>query len=1843
MKKIYLSLALATLFLGVKAQVSNYGFTQFSDTYVPITGGTVFGNTTTDNQRFVDPSIPLGGTALIGPGIPVGFNFTYNGTVFDRIAVNANGWITFGQSTLTPNPVNMTSASYNNFISVTSVAPSILQNRVGALGRDLAAQTGADIRVETIGVTPNQTCVIQWTNYRKAAATGDAFNFQIRLSETSNNINMIYGTFTCTAAGTAQVGLRGILNSDFNNRDVTVTNPWATSIAGTFNTTLVNFNNTLTPASGQNYQWSPPPPCSGTPNSGTSAISTPSGCPNTNFTLTATGLSNALGLAFQWQSSSSASGPWNAVTSATNTSLVTNTTTTTYYQMVTTCTNSSMSATTSVSSYSIVNPGPCVCAGYGPSSANNIGDEEIFNVTFGSLNNTSNCTSVGPGPGSIMERYANYTGFIAAPQVTQVQAVPYSVDIQTCGGWFGMQFNIYIDFNQNGLFTDVGELVVNNTAAIQGVNSGIINIPITANVGVTRMRIVAVEGTVPGPTGTYSWGETEDYCIDILATTLCSGTPNSGTASISSATGCPSTNFTVTATGLSSTSGVSFQWFSSPSASGPWSAIPTETNTSYLSNTTTTTYYQLVSTCSVSALTATTSIVSFSVVNPGPCVCGGYPVSAATNIADEEILNVTFDVLNNTSSCASTAPGVGSIQNRYSNYTGFLAAPTVTQGSTVAFTVQIGTCGGNFNNSTAIYIDYNQNGSFSDPGEQVYLAAAAINGPHFETGNITIPMTAVVGTARMRVINVETATPAAITPSTTYNWGETEDYCIDIALAPLCSGAPSSGTAAISTASGCPNVAFNINTSGVTTGLGIQYQWYSSISASGPWSAITTATNTSYASSTTTTTYYQMVTTCTVSTMSATTSIVSYSVVNPGPCICAGYTTSSATSIADEEILNVTFSSLNSTSSCTTIAPGPGSTQNLYSNYVGFLAAPSVTQAQTVSFTVQIGTCGGSYGNSTAIYIDYNQNGSFLDAGEQAYLSAAAITGPHFETGNITIPLTATPGTTRMRVINVETSTPAIITPTGTYTWGETEDYCIDIALANLCSGAPASGTSAISTPTACPNSTVNLTATGLTAALGINYQWYSSPSASGPWSAITSATNTSYSTSTNVTTYYQLVTTCTVSSLTATTSIVSFSVVNPGPCVCNNYGISSATSTGDEEVWNVSFGALNNTSNCTVIAPGPGSALNMYGNYSGFVAAPTVMQGQNVAYGVNINTCGGWFGMQFDVYIDYNQNGLFTDAGEQVVNNTAAIQGNNTGLILIPMTASIGSTRMRIVAVEGTVPGPTGTYIWGETEDYCIDIIAPVPCAGAPNSGTAAISTNTGCITDIFNLNASGVTVATGITYQWYSATSSTGPWTAITNASNTAASSSASVTTFYQMVTTCSNSAQSATTSVVSYTPSNCYTMSNNTITACGGTIYDTGGLNSDYSANEDYTMTIVPSVANSSVILTFNNFLTESGLDYLDIYDGNSTSATLLGSYDGSTLPPVTMATNAAGVLTLHFYTDGSVEYLGFDISVTCTAACAGPPSAPAVTSMSICSGNTATLTAAATGTAQWYTTPTASTAPVSTSTLFVTPTLTGNATYYVRDTTACGASTIVTINITVAPTPTMNVTSTSSAVCVGQSATLTATSMNTYTWSTSATTSVVLITPTITTNYTVTGNDVLCSTTQTGAVSIGVNALPTVSMTANGISTICATNGSIALTGSPTGGVFSGPAVTGALLSIVNPGTFVPVYSYTNPTSGCSNTATTQVIVLVCGGTGVTSQIVASGFNLYPNPNTGGFMIETGNRSVKNINIVDVTGRNVYSNVTDESNILVNIKELANGIYYVKVSTDVSSDIIKVIKQ
>lgn len=99
------------------------------------------------------------------------------------------------------------------------------------------------------------------------------------------------------------------------------------------------------------------------------------------------------------------------------------------------------------------------------------------------------------------------------------------------------------------------------------------------------------------------------------------------------------------------------------------------------------------------------------------------------------------------------------------------------------------------------------------------------------------------------------------------------------------------------------------------------------------------------------------------------------------------------------------------------------------------------------------------------VYIDYNNDGDFADANEQALVSTVQSGASSDFSGNITIPDNVTIGTIhKMRVITQETSTASDIVPTGTYARGETQDYLLkiqtpsnDVSVSNIIS--PAAGT----------------------------------------------------------------------------------------------------------------------------------------------------------------------------------------------------------------------------------------------------------------------------------------------------------------------------------------------------------------------------------------------------------------------------------------------------------------------------------------------------------------------------------------------------------------------------------------------------------------------------------------------------------------------------------------------------------------------------------------------------------------------------------------------------------------
>ena len=115
--------------------------------------------------------------------------------------------------------------------------------------------------------------------------------------------------------------------------------------------------------------------------------------------------------------------------------------------------------------------------------------------------------------------------------------------------------------------------------------------------------------------------------------------------------------------------------------------------------------------------------------------------------------------------------------------------------------------------------------------------------------------------------------------------------------------------------------------------------------------------------------------------------------------------------------------------------------------------------------------------------------------------------------------------------------------------------------------------------------------------------------------------------------------------------------------------------------------------------------------------------------------------------------------------------------------------------------------------------------------------------------------------------------------------------------------------------------YNMQNGTVETCNALFYDNGGPNNNYGNNKDYVMTFMPASQGSMIGVSFTEFSTESGYDFLYVYDGTSTSATMIGRYDGANSPGTVVATNNEGALTFRFTSDNWTTSSGWAARVYC----------------------------------------------------------------------------------------------------------------------------------------------------------------------------------------------------------------------------------------------------------------------------------------------------------------------------------
>ena len=132
-----------------------------------------------------------------------------------------------------------------------------------------------------------------------------------------------------------------------------------------------------------------------------------------------------------------------------------------------------------------------------------------------------------------------------------------------------------------------------------------------------------------------------------------------------------------------------------------------------------------------------------------------------------------------------------------------------------------------------------------------------------------------------------------------------------------------------------------------------------------------------------------------------------------------------------------------------------------------------------------------------------------------------------------------------------------------------------------------------------------------------------------------------------------------------------------------------------DEYISQVDIGTISNATGCD--------------SYADYTAMNTDLQ-IGVDTAITIQNGNGYSSDQCLVWVDWNQDLDFDDAGEAFSMSGSPGAGPYTGMITAPPAALLGPTRMRVRINYNAVPPTCGTTTYGEVEDYTVTVRAAPP-----------------------------------------------------------------------------------------------------------------------------------------------------------------------------------------------------------------------------------------------------------------------------------------------------------------------------------------------------------------------------------------------------------------------------------------------------------------------------------------------------------------------------------------------------
>lgn len=209
------------------------------------------------------------------------------------------------------------------------------------------------------------------------------------------------------------------------------------------------------------------------------------------------------------------------------------------------------------------------------------------------------------------------------------------------------------------------------------------------------------------------------------------------------------------------------------------------------------------------------------------------------------------------------------------------------------------------------------------------------------------------------------------------------------------------------------------------------------------------------------------------------------------------------------------------------------------------------------------------------------------------------------------------------------------------------------------------------------------------------------------------------------------------------------------------------------------------------------------------------------------------------------------------------------------------------------------------------------------------------------------------------------------------------------------------------------------------------------------------------------------------------------------------------------------------------------------------------------------------------------------------------------------------------------CAGTSATLFASGANSYSWSTGSSSTSIIVSPSVTTVYTLTGTSGACSVTKNVTVTIGNSLSVNCSQVCLGSSLLLSAYGASSYTWLP---------INDFNASVIVTPTAATVYTLIGTSGTCKGTRTIQVTY--CAGVEDEQLSINENVLAYPNPFTDELNISGAEGHLR---ITNLFGQILHEETID-GNSKINVSEYSAGIYFVIVTHEgkMQRRVIRVVK-